>query len=86
MGKQLFIGNINYDATEDNLKAAFESDGFGVAAVKIMRDEESVSRGFGFVTLKDGVDADKAIEQMRDCPVLGRKIRVEMAQQPAKRA
>jgi RNA recognition motif-containing protein len=51
MSAKLFIGNLDYSVTSDDLKQAFSSVGSVVDAVVIMDRMTNRSRGFGFVTL-----------------------------------
>lgn len=77
--QQVFIGNLQFDATEDDLREAFESEGLEVQSARIVRDvnNHNKSKGFGFVTLADGCSTEDAIDRMNDYAVLGRKIRVD---------
>ncbi len=63
MSKSLFVGNLPWSATEDELKAKFEEQ-VKVVAVRIVKDKFSgKSKGFGFVEVDDA-DMDKAISAM----------------------
>lgn len=79
MAKKLFVGNIAWSATDDQLKELFSQHGEIEDAV-ILKDKFSGrSRGFGFVTFVNDADADKAIEALNDYELEGRKIGVSEA-------
>jgi len=80
MGKRLYVGNINYKTTEDDLKSMFEQDGMSVVECKIISDRETGrSRGFGFVEMGSEDEAQKAIESLDGTEVEGRTLRVSIA-------
>ncbi|MFH1542256.1 MAG: RNA-binding protein [bacterium] len=61
--KSIFVGNMPWSATDDELKQKFSEFG-AVSSARIMMDRESNrSRGFGFVDMEDA-DAEKAIAAM----------------------
>jgi RNA recognition motif-containing protein len=73
----LYVGNINYRATEEDLKGLFSQFG-EVTSAKIIKDRETGrSRGFGFVDLENG--AEEAIQELDGYEFQGRKLRVNMA-------
>jgi cold-inducible RNA-binding protein len=85
MGKKLYVGNLSYDTTEDELRAAFEGAG-SVASVSIVTDRETgSSKGFGFVEMETDEDAQKAIESLNGHKLNGRDMRVDEARPPADR-
>ncbi|MEJ2724110.1 MAG: RNA-binding protein [Deltaproteobacteria bacterium] len=72
----IYVGNLSYQATEDDLKAAFERLG-EVTSVSIIRDRATGrSRGFGFVEMTSRADGEKAIEELDGTPLRGREIKV----------
>ncbi len=80
MTDRVFVGNLSYSATTDDLRASFEENGFNVKDVTIVTDRETgQARGFGFVTLGQPGEATKAIEVMDGMTVAGRPIRVNQA-------
>ena len=75
----IYVGNLSFKATEDDLKAAFSRFG-EVASASIIRDRETgQSKGFGFVEMTVKADAEKAIEELDGIPLKGREIKVNEA-------
>jgi len=75
----IYVGNLAFDVTENELQAAFEAHG-QVSAVNIIKDRETgQSRGFGFVEMPDGVEAKQAIEALNLSPINGRNMTVNEA-------
>jgi RNA recognition motif-containing protein len=75
----IYVGNLSYEATEDDLRSAFEAHG-EVSSVAIIRDKMSgKSRGFGFVEMPDKNQAQAAIQAMNLQEVRGRAITVNEA-------
>ncbi len=75
----LYIGNLSYKATEEELKAFFERFG-AVSAARIITDRETGrSRGFGFVEMPDAAQAQAAIKGAEGAEFLGRELRVNEA-------
>ena len=76
--KKLYVGNLAWGVTDDDLQNMFTEFG-GVASAVVITDRETGrSRGFGFVELEDG--ADQAIEALNGKDVQGRPLRVNEAQ------
>jgi RNA recognition motif-containing protein len=81
--KTLYVGNINYQATEEDLKPLFSEYG-EVISVKIINDRETGrSKGFGFVEMESG--ADTAVEELDGKEFQGRRLRVNEARPRAPR-
>ena len=81
MGKRLYVGNIPFSATEDELRDAFGAHG-GVASVDVIMDRETGRpRGFAFVEMDEAAAADAAIEAMDGQDFGGRPLRVNEAQE-----
>lgn len=77
--KKLFVGNLSWNATEDDLKTHFKSAG-EVKDVKIVFDHYTgKSKGFGFVEMEEAEAAQKAIQDLNDTLLMDRKIRVSLA-------
>ena len=75
----IYVGNLSYEVTEEDLKQAFE--GFGqVESVNIIKDRYSgESRGFGFVEMPDKAEAESAIEGVNGKELKGRTLNVNEA-------
>ena len=83
MTKNLYIGNLSYSTTSEDLQTAFEQFGT-VTSAKVVSDRMTGrSRGFGFVEMEDGGDA--AIEGMNGKELQGRVLTVNEARPRADR-
>jgi RNA recognition motif-containing protein len=81
MGNRLYVGNLSYDSTAETLRQSFAAFG-EVTDVHVVMDRESGrSRGFGFVTMGDDAQAQKAIAEMNGALVDGRPLKVNEAQE-----
>ena len=81
MSKKLYIGNIPFSVTEDELRTMFENHG-SVASVNVITDRETGRpRGFAFVEMEDASAADAAIRALDGSQMGGRSIRVNEAQE-----
>jgi RNA recognition motif-containing protein len=79
MAKNIYVGNLNYDTTEDTLRAAFAAHG-EVTAVNIVTDRYTGRpRGFAFVEMEDDDAATAAISALNGQPLDGRQLRVDEA-------
>jgi len=75
----IYVGNLSYEVTEEDLKAAFEAFG-QVETVNIIKDKYSgQSKGFGFVEMSAKAEADSAIEGLNDTDLKGRTLKVNEA-------
>jgi RNA recognition motif-containing protein len=80
MSKKLFVGQLAYSTTDDELRQACEAFG-EVVSVKIMVDRETGrSRGFGFVEMATPEGAQAAVAGLNGKHVGGRTVKVEIAQ------
>lgn len=79
MSKNLYIGNLAYAITDDDLREAFSAHGTVTSAKVIMDRETGRSRGFGFVEMADGGEA--AIDAMNGADLKGRTITVNEARE-----
>jgi RNA recognition motif-containing protein len=76
---KLYAGNLPDSINDDKLKEIFAAVG-EVTEAKVITDKISGrSRGFGFVTMKDDETAEKAIKELNEKEVEGKKIRVAVA-------
>ncbi len=79
MSKNIYVGNLPYEITSDNLQTLFEEYG-EVTSAKVINDRHTGrSKGFGFVEMSSNDDADKAIEQLNGSELKGRNIKVNVA-------
>ena len=79
MGARLFVGNLTFTASEDDLRNLFGPSGTIVDA-KIVTDRETGrSRGFGFVEMSSNSEAEQAIAKLNGSDVGGRQINVSEA-------
>ncbi len=77
--KNIYVGNISFQTTEQDLDAAFSAYG-QVDRVQIVKDRETgQSRGFAFVEMQNNADADKAMEALNGAEVGGRTLTVNEA-------
>ncbi|NOY67849.1 MAG: RNA-binding protein [Gammaproteobacteria bacterium] len=75
---KIYVGNLSYLITEDQLEDTF-SDFGEVQSVKLVHDQESgKSKGFGFVEMPD-VDGEDAIQALDESTLSGRNIKVSKA-------
>ena len=80
MGRRLYVGNLPYKATDEDLTALFSTVG-DVASARVMRDMATGrARGFGFVEMTTDEAAAKAIEKLHQHEMEGRAIVVNEAQ------
>lgn len=81
----LYVGNLSWTMTEDDLRTLFEQYGT-VTSIKIVKDRETGrSKGFGFVEMENDTEAQNALSSLYDKEVQGRKIVINEAQErPAK--
>jgi RNA recognition motif-containing protein len=76
VGKRLFIGNLSFDVTEDELRSAFEP--YGATEVVIPTSDSGRPKGFGFVEVPDD-QAAAAITAMNGKEMQGRALAVDEA-------
>ncbi|MEO1958411.1 MAG: RNA-binding protein [Nautiliaceae bacterium] len=75
--KTIYVGNINYNATADELKELFSQYGEVLSAKIIIDRETGRSKGFGFIDMESG--AESAIEELNGREFQGRRLRVNEA-------
>ena len=84
MSKKIYVGNLPFRTTEDELTSMFSQVG-AVESVSIITDRDTGrSKGFGFVSMNDE-DADKAIAQFNGKDIGGRALTVNEARPMVKR-
>ena len=79
MAINIYVGNLSFQATEKDLQELFGEFG-SVSRVSIIRDKETgKSRGFAFVEMPDRESGMRAISQLNDTEVVGRRVNVNEA-------
>ncbi len=79
MSKNLFVGSLSWDTTDDSLRAAFEQAGAVESAKVILDRDTGRSRGFGFVEMASEDEAQAAIDMWDGKELDGRPINVNEA-------
>ncbi len=79
MEAKLYVGNLSYDTTEDELRSLFTQVGT-VTDVALIKDRNTgSSKGFAFVTMSSQEEANKAIEQFNGKELGNRELTVNIA-------
>ena len=79
MGRKLYVGNLSYNVTQDDLKELFGQIG-SCESIAIINDRETgQSKGFGFVEMSTDAEAQKAIQQLNTTDFKGRPLKVNEA-------
>jgi len=85
MSKKLYVGNLSYKVTEDDLKGLFK-EFETVTEVNLVTDRATGrSRGFGFVEFSSDDDAEKAVKSLNGKTFQDREIVVNVARPPKDR-
>jgi RNA recognition motif-containing protein len=75
----IYVGNLSYNVSEENLRQAFEPFG-QVSSATIVKDKYSGQpRGFGFVEMPDQAEAQAAIKNLNGKELLGKQMSVNEA-------
>jgi cold-inducible RNA-binding protein len=83
--KNIYVGNLSFDASEDQVRSLFEADG-AVDKVNIITDRDTGQpRGFAFVEMPDDDAAGKAIESLSGTNLGGRNLNINEARPKADR-
>lgn len=85
MGNRLYIGNLAFQTTENDLRDAFASHGQVVEAKLVSDRETGRSRGFGFVSMGSDDEARRAMQAMNGAMLDGRELRVNEAEERSPR-
>ncbi|HEC66988.1 MAG TPA: RNA-binding protein [bacterium] len=79
--KKIYIGNIDYEVTEEDLREIFKEKGFEAKDVNVIKDKFSGrSKGFGFAEFENDEQVQKAIESLDGYELKSRKLKVNKAQ------
>jgi cold-inducible RNA-binding protein len=79
MSNKLFVGNLSFNTTENDLQDAFAAHGTVTEANLMMDRSTGRPRGFGFVTMSTPEEAQKAVEAMNGKSIDGRALTVNIA-------
>ena len=79
MGKKLYIGNLSYDVTQEDLEGLFAQAGTCQSVAVITDRTTGQSRGFGFVEMSSSAEAQKAIQHLDGHDLKGRALKVNEA-------
>ncbi len=85
MGKRLFVGNMSFSMTEEDLESVFGEYGEVVSAAVIRDRESNRHQGFGFVEFASDESAGEAISTLNGQEVMGRTLRVDEARERTRR-
>lgn len=79
--KKIYIGNLSYDLTEDDVRRIIEEKGLTVKEVKIIIDRDTGRpKGFGFAEFETAEETQQAIDALNGQELNGRAIKVNKAQ------
>jgi len=81
MGRKLYVGNLGFDVTNQELQEEFAGVGACESVAVITERDTGRSRGFAFVEMSSSADAQKAIQELNGREIKGRAIRVSEAQE-----
>ena len=76
---EIYVGNLSYDMTEDQLRETFAAYGKVNSARLITNKFNGKSKGFGFVQMPDRAEADKAIAALNEKEIMGRQMKCNVA-------
>lgn len=79
MAKKLYVGNLNFDMTDEELQETFSEFGELISALVIKDRISGRSRGFGFVEFSQEESAQRAKEAMNGKEVQGRELKIDDA-------
>lgn len=85
MSQKIYVGNLSFTTTNDDLKAKFEQFGT-VSSANIIKDRDTGrSKGFGFVEMSNSAEASEAISSLHGSEYQGRNLTVNEAKPQAPR-
>ena len=86
MNNKLYVGNLSFNTTENDLQDTFAAHGTVTEANLITDRETGRARGFGFVTMSTEEEANKAVESLNGASLDGRALTVNIARPREERA
>jgi RNA recognition motif-containing protein len=81
MGKKLYVGNLAFETTNEDLQGLFAQAGTCESAAVVTDRSTGQSRGFGFVEMSSSAEAQQAIQQFDGQEFQGRTLRVSEARE-----
>ncbi len=85
MAKRLYVGNLPYSTTDDDLRSLFSQAGTVEEATVMSERDTGRSRGFGFVEMATDADAENAVRMFDGYTMDGRQLRVNPAMEREER-
>jgi RNA recognition motif-containing protein len=79
LGKKLYVGNLSYEVTQQDLEGLFAQTGTCESVAVIIDRGTGQSRGFGFVEMSSSAEAQKAMQQFNGHDLKGRALKVNEA-------
>ena len=79
MDTKLYVGNLSYDVTEDQLRQLFSQAGEIKEIAMIVDRDTRRPKGFGFVEMTTQAEAEKAMQMFNDHELSGRRLQVNLA-------
>ena len=86
MASKLYVGNLSFDTTDQELEQAFSAHGEVTSALVVKDKYTDKSRGFGFVEFAQDADAETAKAAMNGTDLGGRSLKVDKANPPRERS
>ncbi len=77
---KLYVGNLNYKATSEDVKNIFAKHG-NVVSVKLI-EKDGLKKGFGFVEFENASEASTAKDALADQDFMNRKLKIDFAKPP----
>jgi RNA recognition motif-containing protein len=84
--KNLFVSNLSFKVTGDDLKGIFEEHGEVISAKVVTDSYTGRSRGFGFVEMQNNEEAETAIHELNNAELDGRVLSVSEARPKGERS
>ena len=81
MGNKLYVGNLSYAVTQQDLEGLFAQAGTCESVAVIIDRATGQSRGFGFVEMSSSAEAQKAMQQFNGHDLKGRALKVNEAEE-----
>jgi RNA recognition motif-containing protein len=79
MAKKLYVGNLPFNCTDEDLFNVFQEQGSVMTARVVMDRETGRSKGFGFVEMSSDDEANSAVNQLNGATLMGRPLTVNEA-------